>query len=135
MKKIIISIVLLVISLTWGGTISYAAPACQDTSYIVIHVTLNPSDCENLGVCDFYVQIWLQSSPPRLLDQMQYVSGVDDYYLCALSPIYYQICPKLVIVGPCTSYTLTQTPTCTNWGSFPQWGNQSKTVYIDYCLD
>jgi hypothetical protein len=133
MKKIFLSIVLLIASLSWGGYSSFAAPSCPDTSYIMVNVTLGHSDCEALASCNFSVQLWLMSSPPRLLVETPYVTSQNTYVLCVQGPVYFNICPKLVVVGFCSSYTLTQTPNCTSWGSFPQWGQTVYTSIDPYC--
>jgi len=133
MKQILI-IMGLFIAINCLSSYSCYSQPCQDTSYIQIDVTLGHSSCEELSGCTFYVQIWLMSSPPRLLDEIQYTAGQNNYSLCAQAPVYYNICPKLVVVGYCAPYTLTQTPICTQWTTFPQWGNQTRDASIDpYC--
>ena len=119
MKKIFLSIVFLVASLSWGMSSGIAAPACPDTSYIAIHVTLNPSDCLNLGVCPFKIQLWMLSSIPKLLVEKSYDNGVDEYDFCIPSPVNYSVCAILVPFGPCNN-TLTCTPACVFWDSYPQ---------------
>jgi hypothetical protein len=141
MKKIIVLLMMMIVSLSWA--VSKSQAQCPDTSYFIVKIQVRNSSCATLCDSAFIVYPYFSAngSHSHAATPQIFMNSQTTYQFCVPGPANSDICAYMTKIASCkdpSNLYVTNFPVCAGLWNFPTYSSkytpQPIQLIIDYCL-